>query len=109
MARHDDLERRAADAARAAVLPDVLRTEDVAVAMRLAPATVLRLLRERVIPGRKIGGRWFVEREVFLDAIRPAFGSCIDCTRVVALLDADETPMCRACAAALERARAAAS
>jgi len=97
VADNDDLDKRAAAAARAAILPDVLWLDDVAAALGLSRDTASRLIRERRIPGRKLAGRWFVERQVFLEAIRPEFVPCSDCTRLVPVTESDAPPICAAC------------
>jgi hypothetical protein len=100
-----DLDARAAAAARAVVLPDVLLAADVAAALGIADRTALGLLRNRLIPGRKLAGRWVVEREVFLHAVRPEFRNCADCNRLVSVADEFDAPMCAECRRRLRQAR----
>lgn len=55
--------RNQADAAlRRLSLPDVSSATAVAAHLELSLATVLRALEEGHLPGRRIGGRWFVSR-----------------------------------------------
>jgi hypothetical protein len=51
-----------ANAVRRLSLPDVCSADVVAEHLDLAPSTVRRALREGRLPGRRIGGRWFVAR-----------------------------------------------
>lgn len=53
------------------LLPDLLVVEDLARWLRRSPAHCRRLLREGVLPGTKLSGRWYVERGALLRALRP--------------------------------------
>lgn len=55
-----------AKALRALSLPDVVPLARLAEHLGLSPATVRTHLRRGQIPGRKVGGRWFVTRRDFL-------------------------------------------
>ena len=61
-------------AARAISVPEVAVVEDLALYLRCSPATVRRLLRTGVLPGRKIGRRWVIERHALLRAVAPSDG-----------------------------------
>jgi excisionase family DNA binding protein len=64
------VDRALIDALRRVALPDVCRVEDLAQHLRLASPTIRRLLRSGTIPGRKLGGRWFVARLDLLTSLR---------------------------------------
>lgn len=52
-------------------LPDIVPVERLAEHLRLSRSTVREHLRRGALPGRKIGGRWFVTRRdllAFLEA-----------------------------------------
>ena len=52
------------------LLPDLLVVEDLAPFLRISAAGVRRLLREGVLPGRRVGRRWVIERQTLLEALR---------------------------------------
>jgi len=54
------------------LLPDVSTVEDPVERLRLSSATIRKLLRQGVLPGCKIGGRWPIERQQLLAALRTA-------------------------------------
>lgn len=56
-------------AAREIMLPDLLTVEDLAPRLKVTPGAVRRLLRTGVLPGRKVGRRWIVERRGLLLAL----------------------------------------
>ena len=68
-----------------AALPQVLDTADLSRLLRRCPTAVRRLLRAGELPARKVAGRWLVERECLLEAIRPEFVECADCARQLPL------------------------
>lgn len=53
------------------VLPDLMWVEDLADRLRRSPSAVRDMLRRGVLPGRKIGRRWLVERSALLRAVAP--------------------------------------
>jgi len=53
------------------VLPDLMWVEDLAARLRRSPSAVRDMLRRGVLPGRKIGRRWLVERGALLRAVAP--------------------------------------
>ncbi len=55
------------------VLPDLLTVEVLARHLGRGPAAVRALLRRKVLPGRRIGRRWIVERRALLRALAPDF------------------------------------
>jgi len=59
---HNDL----IDATRALALPDVCCVEDVAIHLKTTSKTVYRWLGTGMIPGKKIGRRWYIPRESLL-------------------------------------------
>ena len=59
----------AAAAARSVLLPDLLVVEDLASVLRITPSAARKLLRRGVIPGRRIGRRWVVDREALLRSL----------------------------------------
>lgn len=56
--------------ARALALPDVAAPHDLAAHLGLSPRTVRRYLANGVLPGRRIGRRWFTVRDDLLAALR---------------------------------------
>jgi len=64
-------------------LPEVLSAADVGRALGVKPRAARGWLAARRIPARKIAGRWWVEREVLLAAIRGDLTNCADCCRPV--------------------------
>lgn len=70
---HPDSKRdQAAAATRAVMLPEILDVSDLSRWLRCSPATSRRLLRDGVVPGKRIGRRWFVTRDALLTKLRPA-------------------------------------
>jgi excisionase family DNA binding protein len=57
-------------AALAVMLPDLSRVEHLAERLHLSPRTVRRLLKEGTLPGIKICGRWVIEKQALLVALR---------------------------------------
>jgi excisionase family DNA binding protein len=58
------------EATRSVTVPDICSVEDVAHHLKASHGTVCRWLRDGVIPGRKVGRRWFVTREVLLALVQ---------------------------------------
>jgi hypothetical protein len=53
------------------VLPDLMWVEDLAARLRRSPSAVRDMLRRGMLPGRKVGRRWLVERGALLRAVAP--------------------------------------
>jgi len=51
-------------------LKDIITTEELAEHLHLSVRTVRRYLRDRVLPGQRVGSRWFVERLTLLSFLR---------------------------------------
>jgi hypothetical protein len=63
-------------ATRAIVMPEVLDTRDLAYWLRCGESTARARLRAGVIPGRRLGRRWFVTRAALLRALEaPVLGA----------------------------------
>lgn len=56
-------------ATRAIALPDVASAADLARHLHLSESAVRGLLRTGVIPGRKLGRKWFVSRQALLSVL----------------------------------------
>ena len=54
-----------------ALLPEVMSTRDLALGLQFSVRRVRALLCAGVLPGRKVGRRWFVTRDVLLRALSP--------------------------------------
>ena len=52
------------------VLPDLMVVEDLCGPMRRSAQFIRRLLAAGEIPGRKIGGRWYIARRALLRAVQ---------------------------------------
>lgn len=59
-------------AARALHLPTICSVDCLAAALGVTPPTVRRWLRHGLLSGRKLGRRWYMQRDALLDAVRPA-------------------------------------
>jgi excisionase family DNA binding protein len=53
-------------ALRSIALPDIATVEDLSTFFGISPPTVRRHLREGLLPGRRVGRRWFVSRPALL-------------------------------------------
>lgn len=97
----------AADLERRLVLPDLVLVADLAAALGVTVGTARGLMARGVVPARKLAGRWVVEREALVHALRPVLVACADCAREVPL-DASRrvgrANVCRGCAESLRRA-----
>ncbi len=60
---------------RAVSLPDLIIVEVLAAFLRRSPSAVRDLLRNGVLPGKKVGRRWVIERQALLRALAPANAS----------------------------------
>lgn len=73
--------------ARRAALPELLRPDDLALALGLSAGRVRDLLRDGTIPASRLRGRWIVRRRDLLEAVAPGRPSastgtgCPDCAR----------------------------
>lgn len=54
-----------------ALLPEVMSTRDLACGLELSAQRIRALLRVGVIPGRRVGRRWFVTRDALLRSLAP--------------------------------------
>ena len=68
----DDRTAAIARAARTLHLPMVCHVFQLASTLDITPDTVRRWLRIGILPGRKLGRRWYLHRDVLLDAVNPA-------------------------------------
>lgn len=64
-----DTESHYVDLVRRSAPPRVLFVRDLADLLQLSPNRVRALLRQRVLPGRRLGRRWVVERDRLLEAL----------------------------------------
>ncbi len=56
---------------RSVVLPDLVTVQDLAPFFQVTRETLRRWLRRGVLPGRKIGRCWIIERKALLRAVAP--------------------------------------
>lgn len=61
-----NLDAPALDPSRPETWPALLNVAQTAAALGMHPDTVARLLREGKLPGRRLGGQWFVRRSDLL-------------------------------------------
>ena len=54
------------------LLPDLLTVEDLAFHLQRSQSAICNMLRAGVIPGRKIGKRWIVDRDALLRSLSPS-------------------------------------
>ena len=52
-----------------ALLPDLIRVDQLARVLHRSPATIRRLIREKRLPGSKVGAVWVIERGALLRAL----------------------------------------
>jgi excisionase family DNA binding protein len=57
---------------------------DAARALRCSVPHVLRLIRSRCLPARRLGRRWILRRDDFLASLAPDAATCADCAKPVA-------------------------
>ena len=90
-------------------LPEVMTVDELAVIIRRSSRTTRQLLASGTLPGLKVAGRWLVEREMLLEALRPRLIQCADCLADVVEHAAGQTPdglpVCAACASRHAAAR----
>jgi hypothetical protein len=61
-------------AARSLTIADVCSVEDLAIHFRVSRAAVRRWLKLGLLPGRRIGRRWYVTRHAILASLRGESG-----------------------------------
>lgn len=57
------------DSARTIILPRILQSDDVAAAFGVSKRTAQTWLRDSIVPGAKLRGRWYASREQLVEMI----------------------------------------
>lgn len=62
---------------------EILRVDDLCHELGASRSTVCRWLRQGIIPGSRVHGRWYVLRSELVEALRPTYVACADCAHRV--------------------------